>query len=272
MKKAAILMAAALALIVLKSGKASPQSEYIDRYGEVAVSEMLRSGIPASITLAQGLLESDCGRSHLAVSANNHFGIKCHSDWTGEKFFKDDDEKNECFRVYEKSEDSFRDHSDFLSGRDRYKSLFQLDRTDYKAWAKGLRKAGYATDPKYPEKLIRIIEEYGLSKFDLVSEPSAEDSSAAPAVSADETPVREEAPGRDTLYRETHSFKADRLVLEEDGARYVIAFEGETYESLALKYRLFNSEIRRFNSAGKNDEPEAGDKVFISRHKKNRAK
>ena len=122
--------------------------------------------IPASITLAQGLLESGFGEGRLAVEGNNHFGIKCHRTWQGEKIYHDDDEKGECFRVYKDAAESYRDHSLFLSERDRYAFLFRLGKRDYKAWAKGLKKAGYATDPKYPDKLIRLIERFDLAQYD----------------------------------------------------------------------------------------------------------
>ncbi|MBR1926376.1 MAG: glucosaminidase domain-containing protein, partial [Bacteroidales bacterium] len=125
-----------------------------------------RSGVPASITLAQGILESRYGLSTLAADGNNHFGIKCHKDWTGKRQYHDDDEKGECFRVYDSAEESFRDHSDFLRYRDRYKFLFDFETTDYKSWAYGLKKAGYATDPGYPGKLIRYIEDYKLYEYD----------------------------------------------------------------------------------------------------------
>ena len=139
--------------------------EYITFYKDIAVAEMKQYGIPASITLAQGILESGSGRGRLAVKANNHFGIKCH-DWEGAKIFHDDDRAQECFRKYEDANRSFRDHSEFLANRKRYAKLFELDKDDYKGWAKELRKAGYATDRKYPEKLISLIERYQLYKFD----------------------------------------------------------------------------------------------------------
>lgn len=144
----------------------SAQQKYIDKYSDLAVKEMRRTGIPASITLAQGLLESRYGQSELAVKANNHFGIKCHSNWKGPSVRMDDDKKRECFRKYRTVEHSYRDHSDFLVYRDRYKFLFDLDRKDYKGWAYGLKKAGYATDPAYAKKLINIIEEYELYRYD----------------------------------------------------------------------------------------------------------
>ena len=140
--------------------------QYIKKYAPLAVLEMHKYDIPASITLAQGILESGNGRSRLASKSNNHFGIKCHVGWKGAKVYHDDDEKGECFRKYKYVQSSYKDHSEFLSGRRRYASLFKLRKSDYKGWAKGLKKAGYATDKKYPKKLIKIIEEYKLYEFD----------------------------------------------------------------------------------------------------------
>lgn len=142
------------------------RSQYIDQWKEVAQSNMQEYKIPASIILAQGILESSFGNSDLAQKANNHFGIKCHSTWSGDKFFKDDDAKNECFRSYNHAMDSYRDHGIFLTSGKRYSELFTLDINDYKAWAHGLKKAGYATHPQYAEKLIRVIEENELYRFD----------------------------------------------------------------------------------------------------------
>ena len=139
--------------------------EYISYFKTVAINEMHLYGIPASITLAQGILESGSGKGRLARQANNHFGIKCHT-WNGDKIYHDDDEAQECFRKYKDPNTSYRDHSEFLANRKRYSGLFKLKITDYKGWAKGLRKAGYATDPKYPKKLISLIERYELHKFD----------------------------------------------------------------------------------------------------------
>jgi flagellum-specific peptidoglycan hydrolase FlgJ len=141
-------------------------ANYIDNYSGIAREEMLQYGIPASITLAQGILESGAGRGELTKKANNHFGIKCHNTWTGERVYHDDDEKGECFRKYKDPKYSFRDHSLFLTQRSRYKDLFKHKKDDYKSWARGLKKAGYATDPKYPDKLISIIERYKLYEYD----------------------------------------------------------------------------------------------------------
>ncbi len=140
--------------------------QYVRKYAPLAVFEMHNYNIPASITLAQGILESGNGRSQLASKSNNHFGIKCHTGWKGAKVYHDDDEKGECFRKYKYVQSSYKNHSEFLSGRRRYASLFKLRKSDYKGWAKGLKKAGYATDKKYPKKLIKIIEEYKLYEFD----------------------------------------------------------------------------------------------------------
>ena len=139
--------------------------EYIDQYAKIAVLEMKKHKIPASITLAQGILESGSGKGRLAVEANNHFGIKCH-DWNGKKIYHDDDRRQECFRKYKHAESSYEDHSEFLTTRGRYANLFTLRDGDYKAWAKGLKAAGYATDRQYPDKLISLIERYELYKYD----------------------------------------------------------------------------------------------------------
>ena len=154
---------------------------YIEKWAATAVMEMHRSGIPASITLAQGLVESRAGLSELATEGNNHFGIKCHSGWTGEKMYHDDDARGECFRVYSSAEESFRDHSDFLRGRQRYAALFKLDVTDYRGWAEGLSKAGYATSPTYASQLIKVIEDYRLYEFDVMN-PSDFADGASPVV------------------------------------------------------------------------------------------
>jgi LysM repeat protein len=147
---------------------------YIDRFKTIAIQEMNLYGIPASITIAQGLFESGSGNGELARVANNHFGIKCTSDWKGKGYYKDDDNHNDCFRVYDKPEDSFRDHSEFLK-RPRYAKLFQLDKNDYAGWASGLKSAGYATNPNYPQLLINIIQKYNLTQYDSPeSEPQKE--------------------------------------------------------------------------------------------------
>ena len=189
MKRRASFLAFAVSVVLLLISAAdTPQQRYIDRWAATAVREMYRSGVPASITLAQGILESRSGLSALAAEGNNHFGIKCHKDWKGKTMRVDDDRKGECFRVYDTAEESFRDHSDFLRYWDRYKFLFDFDTKDYESWAYGLKKAGYATDPSYPEKLIKIIEENGLSKYDSMTQAQASRASSSPSKAASAPP------------------------------------------------------------------------------------
>jgi LysM repeat protein len=164
-RKPLILIFCLITLTLFAQTRLKPYDEYIAKYAEIAVKQQKIHGIPASITLAQGLLESGAGKSRMAVTSNNHFGIKCHNNWEGDTTIFFDDGENTCFRKYEKVEDSYEDHSAFLVKGKRYAPLFQLDVTDYKGWATGLKKAGYATDPTYAEKLIRIIDTYGLNEF-----------------------------------------------------------------------------------------------------------
>ena len=168
MKKFIFISLALLAVNTLFAQRMTPD-EYITTYREIAIAEMKRSGIPASVTLAQGILETECGNSELVKKSNNHFGIKCKSTWTGESVTHTDDAPNECFRKYSKPEDSYKDHSDYLKTSPRYASLFQLDPSDYKGWAYGLKRAGYATNPQYPQIVISNIEKYNLHQYDNMS-------------------------------------------------------------------------------------------------------
>lgn len=175
MKRAFHFLAAAIVIlfVLCSADDSTPQQKYVDKWAATAVKEMYRSGVPASITLAQGILESRSGQSPLAAEGNNHFGIKCHSDWKGKTMKVDDDRRGECFRVYGSAEESFRDHSDFLRYQDRYKFLFDFDTKDFESWAYGLKKAGYATDPAYPSKLLKIIDDYDLSRYDSMTQAQA---------------------------------------------------------------------------------------------------
>lgn len=154
--------------VFAQSGNTLPQ-QYIEKYKELAINEMIRTGVPAAITLAQGILESGSGQSDLALRSNNHFGIKCKLEWTGDKVYHDDDEPNECFRSYPTVEDSYRDHSDFLKNRSNYAFLFTIPPTDYEGWCKGLKKAGYATSPVYPKLLMDVIDKYNLQDYTLIA-------------------------------------------------------------------------------------------------------
>ncbi len=155
--------------LVLASAQDMSAQQYIDAYKDIAISEMVRSGVPASITIAQGLLETENGNSDLVKKSNNHFGIKCKSSWDGERVYHDDDASGECFRKYNTAEESYKDHSDFLKGRSHYAFLFKLDPTNYKGWAYGLKKAGYATNPRYPQMLIKSIEDFNLNQYSLAA-------------------------------------------------------------------------------------------------------
>ncbi len=272
MKKLAILFA--FLLFPAAAWAQSVQEQYIQTYSQIAVEEMLRSGVPASITLAQGLLESGSGQSRLATEGNNHFGIKCHKGWTGRSMKHDDDARNECFRVYDSPEQSFRDHSDFLRYRDRYKFLFDLERTDYQGWAYGLKQAGYATDPKYAGKLIKYIEDYNLARFDLVSVEEEAALPEAPHKIEEPVPVssaRSAAPGEDpVLPNEDFHFPLTRALFSLNGVPFVYAMEGESYSSLAKYYHLFKWEILRYNDESKDRVLDAGTIVYLQ-SKKNQA-
>lgn len=167
--KRLLVVIAILAATGLQAQRNSEVIDYINMYKEIAIREMQRSGIPASITLAQGIHESMAGKSDLCSRSNNHFGIKCRAEWKGEKVYHDDDARGECFRSYKKAEESYVDHSDFLKNGPRYAFLFGYDPTNYSQWANGLKKAGYATNPKYPQILIKYIEDYNLQQYTLIA-------------------------------------------------------------------------------------------------------
>lgn len=270
----------------------SPQQTYIDKYSRTAVAEMYRSGVPASITLAQGMLESSNGQSELAVKGNNHFGIKCH-DWTGARMYYDDDRRNECFRKYGSAWESFRDHSDFLRYRDRYKSLFDLKITDYKGWAYGLKRAGYATDPAYPRKLIKLIEDYGLDRFDKMPASygaGAEDDGASKAAktrkrrarrtAAAETDALRTIPESPTVLEQAQplgpeqgrkfSFPLSRQLYSQNGVPFVYSVPGETYSEIARSNGLFLKEILKYNDLSADETLLPGTVVYLQR-KKNQA-
>ena len=294
MKKVAIIFLSCV-LFLCASSK-TPQESYIEAYADMAVAEMYRSGVPASITLAQGLLESRYGLSELSLKSNNHFGIKCHRDWTGKKVYFDDDAKNECFRAYASVADSYADHSDFLRYKDRYKFLFDYDVTDYKAWCHGLKKAGYATDPSYATKLIKVIEDYKLYEFDSKKPKAAKKKRIKAVVSDDgealkeveveevpeeeidvdiaipESPLKMEEAEKYEPKRGEFSFSLSRPTYTKNGVVFVYAMEGETYASLAEDYDLFYKEILSFNDLSCERQLLPGDIVYIQRKKTNTPK
>ena len=265
-----VVCLSAFAVQAPKKGK-SPQEIYIEQFSSLAVEEMYRSGIPASITLAQGLLESGYGLSELAVKGNNHFGIKCHNNWKGKKMYHDDDTEGECFRVYASPEQSYRDHSDFLRYRDRYRFLFDFEVTDYKSWANGLKKAGYATDPAYPAKLIRLIEDYKLYEFDTMKEASSRSDRKARRLPQSPTEI-EQTEALTQEERADFHFSISRTVYSRNGVPFVTASEDETYSSIAASNNLFLREILRYNDADAGQPLESGSPVYLKPKKKQAVK
>jgi len=226
------------------------RADYIAKYSEIAIRQMKTQGVPASIILAQGLLESDNGNSKLAVKANNHFGIKCHKSWSGPTFYQDDDEKNECFRKYSNPEKSYRDHSDFLRGARRYSSLFDLKPTDYKGWAHGLKKAGYATNPNYATMLIKIIEDNKLYAFDQ-------------GISIEiESPTK----GMGDLV-DIDNFVIDlnkqRKVYTRNRIKYIVVKKGDSFEKLTKELELLPWQLLKYNELTKDSVIREGQELYI---------
>lgn len=285
-----IAILAFIACLTLSASQApvpvkSPQVIYIEQFAALAVTEMYRSGVPASITLAQGLLESGYGLSELAVKGNNHFGIKCHNNWDGGRMYYDDDKRGECFRKYSSPEQSYRDHSDFLRYRERYSFLFDYRITDYKAWAYGLKKAGYATDPAYPKKLIKLIEDYRLYEYD--TKPAAFAGQAADSGKKRSKTERKaavnavvpESPSQigrvqplTQEQRNDFSFSVSREMFSQNGVPFVYASEGETYQTIAASNNLFLRELLKFNDLKRDVPLEPGTVVYLQAKKKQAVK
>lgn len=261
-------------------------SDYINAYKDLAISEMRRTGVPASITLAQGMLESDYGRSSLARLGNNHFGIKCHSDWTGQTIRQHDDRRNECFRKYRRPEDSFYDHSDFLKTGSRYRFLFDLDPMNYKAWANGLKKAGYATHPDYANMLIRKIEENRLYEFDrgYTASASKPQNKAAQPVAGNqaakaETPVQKNGnvplqtqhqpqpqsnpPAKESTITFGDVMARAPRIMENNRVQYIVVKDGETKEKIEKDFQLLKWELARYNDLEANFTPVPGQILYL---------
>ena len=239
---------------------ADSRKEFVRKYKNIAIREMQRTGIPASITLAQGILESGCGKSELAVNANNHFGIKCH-DWKGDTYHMDDDKSNECFRKYETIEESWIDHSNFLVNRPRYAALFQLKSTDYKAWAKGLKAAGYATNPQYANLLIKIIEEEELYKYDQPQHLPQEEET---------TTVHQEVPVRPSVNDTELSNYRNREEMR-NGLICIQTIEGDDFEKISQYYGIKVKKLLNYNDKTENH-LNPGELVFLKRKKSKAAR
>jgi LysM repeat protein len=238
---------------------------FISKFGDLAVSEMKRTGIPASITLAQGMVESDFGRSSLARDGNNYFGIKCHDDWTGPILRHDDETRNECFRKYSRPEDSFRDHSDFLRNVPRYKELFEYPPTDYRGWAIGLKKTGYATNPDYANMLIRKIEENKLYYYDNGNAGRIKPALASPSMKPDNSGTVMVYGANTTLSGTGNMAISERVsrIMENNRIKYIIAREGETLETIDNEFQLLKWELPRYNDLESNFKPVAGQVLYL---------
>lgn len=246
--------------------------QYIETYKDIAMREMRDHKIPASITLAQGILESGAGNSALAREAKNHFGIKCHKGWTGKTYIMDDDEKDECFRKYKNAEESFVDHSEFLTSRNRYAGLFELDIMDYRAWAKGLKAAGYATNPKYAQLLIERITLYELDKYDKIAMGlMTEDEAKEESLSDEELQELEfllelaYSPADRSVFELVDMTEEKRFIYENNKVRFVFAKEGETPEKMAKAFGIRLKKFCRYNLITRPDEVvfHSGDVVYL---------
>lgn len=250
------------------------REEYIDAYKEIAMRKMVEYRIPASITLAQGILESGCGGSILAVQANNHFGIKCHKEWAGEGFLYDDDAKNECFRVYKDAEESFNDHSLFLTTRDRYKPLFELKADDYEAWAHGLKRAGYATNPQYAHLLIKIIDEQQLYLYDRMAlqgnffaeATTTGSEQEGNTVAAASTFIPKQAlPEYEVVGKSTY---CGREIYKNNGVKFVFAQSGDTYYNIARDFKIYDYQLFSYNEKSKKSASlQVGEIVYLEKKK-----
>ncbi len=234
-------------------------AQYVEKYKETAQTEMRRYGIPASIKLGQGILESSAGNSDLAREANNHFGIKCKKNWTGPAFYKDDDAKDECFRKYKTVLESYEDHSQFLKNSQRYASLFLLSQDDYKGWAHGLKKAGYATNPQYAQLLIKTIEENRLFQYDteVIAKPY--------------TPDKQKDKPKEELVEDLPPTSNQEVKLRNN-VKYVIAKDGDTPESLSEKFDLIPFQIPKYNDLTDNEYRFKPGEIVYLQPKRNKAK
>lgn len=296
MKKTILFLTFLFSFLTL-SGQTAQQKAladtYLEKFAGFAVEEMLRSGVPASITLAQGMLESSYGRSELAVKANNHFGIQAHGDaWKGKRYQHVDAGQLRDFRKYDSVLDSYEDHSNFLVKNKRYASLFELDVTDYKGWAHGLKKAGYAEDPEYASKLIRVVEMYDLGQYDRMTqvpvvEKKKETRKEKPAKKQkNKRPEKVSAPVEDKAVvvvvekeeplterqRRTYRYTLSREMYSQNGVPFIYAAAGEHYSDIARQYNLFLREVLSYNDADEDCGLPKGTVVYLQSKKSKAAK
>jgi hypothetical protein len=256
-----------IAECLLLSAQEITVDQYINKYKDLAIQEMRIYRIPASIILAQGIEESGNGNSELARKANNHFGVKCQDNWTGETIHKDDETKNECFRKYKTVEESFNDHCEFIKNRTRYSFLFDYKSNDYQSWAKGLKTAGYATNPKYPEKLINNIEKYKLDKFDFdVDKPQFDEKAILSRERVLKTQHIEHSQS------DAGKAKSTREIIMKNGIKAIIAKKSDNYENLATELDMFKLQILSYNDLKQNDSITEGEIIYLQpKHRKGSA-
>ena len=257
--------------------KSKTTLDYIDKYKDIAMTEMVDHKIPASITLAQGILESGNGNSELSRKSNNHFGIKCHKSWTGKRTYHDDDAKGECFRVYDSPADSYRDHSLFLVNGQRYAFLFDLKITDYKGWAKGLKQAGYATLPTYANVLIKLIETYDLTQYDELVVKGDFKKGNKKKTSKETTKDKE---NQSVVYKPfiiddaevVGKTSDERYIRENNKVKFIYAKEGESIYELADMLGIYNYQLVKYNELGKRKTLKDNEIIYVEakRNKANR--
>lgn len=244
-------------------GQSKAAIEYIEKYKDLAVREMKRMGVPAAITLAQGLLETESGNSDLLKKSNNHFGIKCKSSWTGKGVTHDDDAIGECFRTYKDAEESYRDHSNFLRGNERYGFLFKLPATDYKGWAKGLKQAGYATNPKYPDILIKHIEQFNLQQYSL------QGAADMPLVNTDAYQDDVEIPIKDIIGEaDNDALKQYQKLQTINGIKCVMAAKGTSLLAIATQQNIQLATLLQYNDVVKDGIVDKDQPIFLQKKSK----
>ena len=278
-----VLVLCGLTAFAQNSNQNQGTLDYIKKYKDLAMEQMIEFKIPASIKLAQAIIESSHGTSELAVKSNNHFCIKCHNNWTGKKTYYDDDAKGECFRVYNTVEESYRDHSNFLKNGTRYASLFDMEITDYKGWANGLKKAGYATSPVYATVLIKVIEDYNLQQYDQMVvknefKPKKKTENVEPE--KQEKPAKVDKPKKQKKNRHTVAdntggvpdlkkcpvveiTKDHHYIKENFGVKFVTTKEGDNLESLAKELKMFPKQLVKYNHLGNKTNFVEGEVLYI---------
>lgn len=272
MKRSVVILLCALVGVMSVTAKErQTREEYVEKYKAIAIAHMERYGIPASITMAQGILESDSGNSRLSLSSNNHFGIKCKKHWTGDRVYHDDDAKGECFRAYPSVEASYQDHADFLDQSPRYDSLFAYPSDDYRSWARGLKAAGYATAPDYAERLVNIIESMKLYLLDKENGNKIYAASKSATANTEAWWESNIATSDEQInpnaFRVTVNSHKGYGVYRTNHTFYVVAKEGDTFESVGEVFDISAKMLRKFNDVAKDAKLSKGDIVYIERKK-----